>query len=118
MSNKTLWIDDDGLLQRGERGFLVRNHHETKGWDRYYLRNNPPKTNVSFEARPYGWCGTCSDIATHGEGVWEVTKLAKNGRVQLTEITDAETLAEFLDEFGYPELMDDLLEHIHDTTTH
>ena len=118
MSNKTLWIDDDGLLQRGERGFLVRNHHNTKGRDRYYLRDNPPKTNVSFEARPYGWCGTCDDIATFGEGVWEVTKLAKNGRVQLTEITDAETLAEFLDEFGYPELLDDLLEHIHDTATH
>jgi hypothetical protein len=47
MSNKTLWVDNDGLLQQGERGFLVRNHHNTKGWDRYYLRNNPPKTNVS-----------------------------------------------------------------------
>jgi hypothetical protein len=44
-----------------------------------------------------------------------VTKVARNGRVQLTEITDTETLAEFLDEFGYPELLDDLLEHIHDT---
>ena len=119
MTNKTLWIDNsDGLLQVADRGFLVRNSHETKGWTRYFLRNNPPKTSRSFEARPYGWCGTCDSIATFGEGVWEVTKLAKNGRVQLTEITDAETLAEFLDEFGYPELLDDLLEHIHDAVAH
>ena len=63
--SKKIWIDS-GCMQLGERGFLVRNHHETKQWSRYYLRDNPPKTNVSFEATPYGWCGTCDNIATFG----------------------------------------------------
>ena len=115
--SKKIWIDS-GCLQIGERGFLVRNHHETKQWSRYYLRDNPPKTNVSFVATPYGWCGTCDNIATFGEGVWEVTKITRNGRAQLTEIADAERLTEFLDEVGYPELLEDMLQHIHAAPAH
>lgn len=35
--------------------------------------------------------------------------MAKNGRVLLQEVTDQAELEEFLDEYGYPELIDDLL---------
>ena len=115
--SKQIWIDVD-CLQLGERGFLVRNHHDTKGWNRYHLRDNPPKTSVSFEAKPYGWCGTCSDIATFGEGVWEVIKVAANGRAQLAEVTCPEKLEEFLDEVGYPELLEDILGHIQTVVSH
>lgn len=114
---KTIWIDG-GELQAGERGFLVRNHHNTKGWNRYYLRDNPPRTNVSLEDRPYGWCGTCNDIATHGEGVWEVIKVAANGRAQLAEVTCPEKLEDFLEDVGYPDLLEDILDHIQNAVSH
>lgn len=115
MSNKQKWVDGDGEMTVGSKGFLTCNHHELKGWSRYKLRDMPPKTNSSFEDRPYGWCGTYDNIATYGEGVWEVIRIAKNGRALLQEITDTETLAGYLDETGYPDLLDEMLEHIHQT---
>ena len=47
-----------------------------------------------------------------------MTKITRNGRAQLTEIADAERLTEFLDDVGYPELLEDMLQHIHAAPAH
>ena len=111
--SKQIWIDADDSLSIGDRGFLVCNENTMKGWQRHYLRDTPPRTNVSLADTPYGWCGTYNDLATYGCGAYEVIRVARNGRLLLQEITDAETLSGFLEEFGYPDLLDEMLEHIH-----
>lgn len=114
MSTK-LWIDGEHGV--GDAGFLVRISNPVKGSDRYELRNRPPTTNQSHQPRARGWCGTWNDTATHGCGVWKVVRVAKNGRVQLVEITDRSALVAFLDEHGFPDLLDECLEQHEASTT-
>ncbi len=89
----------------GQTGFLVEISHTTKGWTRYDLRDHPAKTNESFKPTLHGWCGTYNDVATHGRGMARVERVAKNGRALVRELTGDE-LAAALDEFGYPDLME------------
>lgn len=108
----TIWIDGPDHISTpvGAAFFLVEHSHCTKRWTRHELRDTPPRTNQSFEARPRGWCGTTNDVSTHGRGVWRVTRVAKNGRVQLVRVTDPAELREYLDEVGFPDLIDELTE--------
>jgi hypothetical protein len=87
----------------GHKAFLIKHHHNLKGWTRYELRDVPAQTNQSYADRLDGWCGTNNDVATYAKGVAEVTKIAKNGRLQVREV-EGDALATFLDEAGYPEL--------------
>lgn len=108
----TIWIDGPDHISTpvGSAFFLVAHSHHLKGWTRHELRDTPPRTNQSFEPRPIGWCGSYNDVSTQGRGVWRVTRVAKNGRVQLTRVTDPTELREYLDETGFPDLLDDLIE--------
>lgn len=103
-----MWIDGENL-NVGEIGFLVEISNAIKGSERHELRNRPPRTNQSHEDRPRGWCGTWNDNSTNGCGVWKVTRTAKNGRAQIVEVTDRDALVAFLDEYGFPELLDECL---------
>lgn len=104
----TMWIDGEELNQ-GDHGFLVEISNSVKGSERHELRNRPPRTNQSHEYRINGWCGTYNDTATYGRGVWKVVRVAKNGRAQIVEVTDREELEAFLDEYGFPELIEQCL---------
>lgn len=101
----TRWIGPDDTLTVGQVGFLVRRHHNLNGWTRYELRDHPAKTNMSFEPRLYGWCGSNYDISTDAEGMASVEKVAKNGRAYVRELEGDELVAA-LEELGYPELGD------------
>lgn len=100
------WIGTEAdTFTAGQTGFLIELSHATKGWTRYDLRDHPPKTNQSFRPMLYGWCGSYNDVSTHGCGMARVERVAKNGRAFVRELTGDE-LAAALEEFGYPELME------------
>lgn len=100
-----MWIGPDENLQVGDKGFLINVSNAIKGTDTYFLRDTPAHTNQSHEPRLRGWCGTWNDTATYGCGMWEVTRVAKNGRAFIRELEDRE-LFDALEEFGYPDLFD------------
>lgn len=110
-TTKSKWIDgpDHITAPVGSTWFLVSHSHALKSWTRYELRDSPPKTNQSFEDTPIGWCGTYNDVATYGRGVWRVVRVAKNGRVQLARVTDRAEIAAYLDEIGFPDLVDECI---------
>lgn len=101
----TMWIDGDDL-EVGEFGFLVRISNLNKNSERFELRNRPPRTNVSHQDTPRGWCGSYNNVSTSGFGVWKVIRVAKNGRAQIVEVTDRDELVAFLDECGFPDLIE------------
>ena len=102
------WIDGSGNETVGDAGFLVHIENQVKGWERFELRDRPPYTNQSREPMPIGWCGSHNDTSTYGKGVWQVVQVARNGRVQINKVLDRDKLEAFLNEYGYPELLDDL----------
>jgi hypothetical protein len=104
-----LWIHGCDGLAVGDAGFLVRISNAIKGNERHQLRHRPPHTDQSNEPIPRGWCGTRNNTATHGVGVWRVLQVAHDGRVEIREITDRDEIAAFLDEYGYPDLLDECL---------
>jgi hypothetical protein len=107
---RTLWIHGRAGLAVGDAGFLVRISSATKESVRYVLRDRPPHTNQSHEPTPGDLCGPRTNIATHAVGVWRVLQVARYGRVEIQEVTDRDELAAFLDEHGFPDLLDKCLE--------
>lgn len=102
MARAQMWIDsNDGH----DIGFLVEFANVLRNSSRFYLSDRPPHTNQSHEPCAVGWCGTWNDIATHGHGVYQVVKRARNGRVLIREVTDRAQLDEFLGDVGYPGLL-------------
>lgn len=75
---------------------------------RYSLSNRPSHTNQSREPRLHGWCGETNNVNRSAIGVWEVVRVAKNGRIQIKEVTDADRIRAYLDETGYPHLADEI----------
>ncbi len=102
-TTRPLWIGPDESLAVGQTGFLIRHWHETKGWVRFDLRDTPARTNVSLEYRLSGWCGSYDNISTTARGMVRVTRVAKNGRALVAQLTGAELTAA-LEDLGYPEL--------------
>lgn len=102
----TRWIGGDAdTFTAGQTGFLVELHHVLKGWRRFDLRDHPAKTNMSFEPRLQGWCGTTGDVACNAHGMAIVERVARNGRAFVREL-EGDALAAALEELGYPELLD------------
>lgn len=99
----TMWIGPDENLAVGDKGFLINTSNPIKGSDTYFLRDTPAYTNQSHEPKLHGWCGSYNDTSTYGRGMWEVVKVAKNGRAQIKELEGVD-LEAALEEFGYPEL--------------
>jgi hypothetical protein len=100
-----LWIHGRDGLAVGDAGFLVRISNATNGSERYELRDRPPRTSQPLEPIPRGRCRTRNDTTTDGLGVWRVLKAARNGRVEVQEITDQDELMVFLAERGYRDLL-------------
>ncbi len=48
-------------------------------------------------------------MSTFGRGIWRVIRRVENGRCKIEAVTDSDQLADFLEEFGYPELLDELV---------
>lgn len=114
-TNERMWVDAWHLqgVKPGSQGFLVGHKNTLTGNQRFELRPTPPKTNRSQEERPFGWCGTNNDVSTDGYGVWEVIKFSAGGqRVLLEEVTSVHKLSEFLDAYGYPDLLNEMLDKI------
>lgn len=107
------WIDEQSNEYEpypekvGDMGFLVQFSNEIKGSDRYSLRYTPAYTNNSNQPRLKGWCGTYSDLATYGLGVWKIVRIAKNGRTLVEEVLNGPERDAFLEEMGYPDLTDE-----------
>lgn len=100
----TKWIDEQEIFGLNDKAFLVLFENTIKDCDRYVLRDQPAYTNVSCKPKLTGWCGTHNDVATHAQGAWQVTRIAKSGRYLITQL-EGEYLGEFLEEMGYPELI-------------
>ena len=107
-----IWIDSDDLstIEVGETGFLVEVENQLTGYHAFSLYSSPPKTNQSHQYRAHGWCGTTNDTAVYGRGVWRVVRVAKNGRIKIEKITDRSKLETFLEECGFPGLLEACLE--------
>lgn len=101
----TMWIGPDETLNVGDKGFLIKHKNSTQGWERHELRDTPAHTNQSHKPRLRGWCGSWNDTSTYGRGVWEVVRVAKNGRCLLSEL-DGDEMQAVLDDLGYPDLTD------------
>jgi hypothetical protein len=99
----TKWIDEQPGYEVGSKAFLIMFSYENTGAEHYVLRDQPAYTNVSREPRLTGWCGTYNNLGTHGEGAWEVIRIAKSGRLLIQQL-GGDALNEFLEEMGYPEL--------------
>lgn len=101
----TMWIGPDETLSVGDKGFLIEHSNYTQRWERYELRDVPAHTNQSHKPKLHGWCGSWNNTATYGRGVWEVVRVAKNGRAFIKELEGDEMQA-VLDDLGYPDLTD------------
>jgi hypothetical protein len=96
----TIWTDEDCVESVDGVGFLVEVAPEGRD-GRYQLRERPPHTNQSHEPRLHGWCGTTDNVAIFGRGLARVSRVTKNGRVQLSSVP---ATPELLEQLGYPEL--------------
>lgn len=103
-----MWIDVnyycDECSRPGDVGFLVEAF--ASGRTTYYMSVEPLRTNRSHEPRLHGWCGETSNVSRTARGVWRVTKTnAAETRILISQVTGT-ALATFLNEVGYPELLD------------
>lgn len=105
-----MWIDcdyNDDCSSVGDTGFLVKSFSTNHARETYHLRDEPLRTNRSHEPKLFGWCGETNNVSRTAMGVWRIAKANKAGtRVLIAQVTGAE-LAAFLDEAGYPELLEE-----------
>lgn len=97
----------------GSIHFLVSNSHLIKGWERFYLRDHPARTNMSRKIMLHGWCGCWNDLSTSGCGIAKIVRVFKNGRIKMEILTSPEgeavrvssknfeAVSRFLEEVGY-----------------
>ena len=97
-----LVYDPDESLRVGDTGFLILLSHPGRA-EQYIVRDTPAQTNRSFEDRLHGWCGSYNDLSTYACGIARVVRVARNGRVLVTQLTGA-SRSSALDELGYPDL--------------
>lgn len=100
----TRWIDEQEY-NVGDRAFLILNDNENTCAERYFMCDQPAHTNHSNRPRLHGWCGSYNNVSTHGCGAVKVVRIAKSGRFLVEELAGDE-LNDFLEEMGYPELME------------
>lgn len=98
-----VWID--GTYDLGSLGFRIDRSTPGQG-ETTTLSQRPAHTNQSHQPRLYGWCGSSNNTNTYANGVWKVTRVASNGRVQICEVTDHAEVEAWLDSVGFPDLAD------------
>jgi hypothetical protein len=115
--SKLIWIDGtsdfggygETLNRVGDIGYLTEVTSYRNGCvTTHRMSDTPCHTNMSREPRLHGWCGETDNVSRSASGVWEVVRVAKNGRVQIREVTDADRIRAYLDETGYPQLADEI----------
>jgi len=101
------WIDVDYETTVGTIGYLVETLDTSRGGPhRLSLRDRPLRTNVSHEPRLYGWCGETDNKSRTAAGVAKVVRMNRLGdRAQIVSLT-GENLRAFLEQDGYPELIE------------
>lgn len=106
-----MWIENDYQHRDYNYvGFLAHRVDINNGNERYSLDDHPPHGNASGNPKPCGWCGTYNNIATYGMGIWRIVRIARNGRIEITKVTDKDDLMKYLDDVGYPDLITQIME--------
>ena len=98
------WID--GTYELGYVGFIVLRSNPIRHTESVSLTQRPPYTNRSHQPKLYGWCGSWNDTNTYAEGIGCVVRVAHNGRCQIAEISARETILAYLEQQGYPDLIE------------
>jgi hypothetical protein len=102
----TTWIDGD--YEIGHIGFRIDTSNPIRHTGTTLLTQHPAHTNQSGQARLYGWCGSTNDTNTYAMGLAKVVRRANNGRVQIAAVRALAEIAQFLEDVGYPSLLDQL----------
>ncbi len=98
------WIDEQPHCLEGEVYFLARSVPD-RGDPRWFLDLSPCRTNISREARLFGWCGTTNGVSVHAYGLALVEKFAKNGRTRIAPVAwDSPAGQQALLYLGWPDL--------------
>jgi hypothetical protein len=98
------WIDGDYPLKH--IGFLIEKSNPIRHTEHLELAQRPAHTNQSHAPKLYGWCGSWNDTNTYALGIARVSRVAGNGRVQVTEVVERAEVQRYLEEVGYPDLLD------------
>jgi len=97
------WIDGDSF-KVGDVGFLIESVINVRGLPtKLALRERPAHTNMSHEPRIGGWCGETNNINIWAHGVARVSRVAKNGRIEVVRLKGDE-LSSALERLGYSQL--------------
>ena len=101
----SFWIDSDagGDLNVQDCGFLVSLFNTSTGVETYRLLSSPARTNVSNEARGWGWCGETNNVSVTAWGLARIEQVARTGRRRVRPITGDDRRVE-LEALGYPDL--------------
>jgi hypothetical protein len=100
------WIDGDYAV--GHVGFRIDTSNPIRQTASTLLTQHPAHTNASCQPRLYGWCGSTNDTNTYALGLAKVVRQGRHGRVQIVEVRALAEIAQFLEEVGYPDLLDQL----------
>ena len=96
----------DKRIEVGKIGFLTSSYDTNTGreWHRFQLA--PGRTNLSGEAKLYGWLGTTDNIDRNALGLVQIVRIFENGRAQVRRIAKGSTEERdaLTDVLGYPEL--------------
>lgn len=100
----------DSRIEVGKIGFLTSSYDTSTGREWYRFQFAPGKTNLSGEAKLYGWLGTTNNIDRNAHGLVQIVRIFANGRAQVRRIAEgsAEERDALTDVLGYPELAPDI----------
>ncbi len=93
-------------LEEGDVGFLVERTNNVTNGSSFSLNEHPAVKNLSGESVLCGWCGTTNDVGVYAHGMAKVVRVCKNGRAQVADL-EGEELKAALEEYGYPELLEE-----------
>jgi len=100
----TLWIDCQDPVIRDTYRYLIEKYDSNNNRTWHILSDAPPRTNQSNEPTVVGSCGSYNNVSTNGKGIWKVIKALNNGRVKLERVTNADKIAAYLEETGFPDI--------------
>ncbi len=74
----------DYTWSKGDEGYLIRVKAPHKR-EYHVMRDEPPLTNMSREARPEGWCGNTNGTDIYGCGRARVVGVREGGDLLIVE---------------------------------
>jgi hypothetical protein len=104
-----MWIDtEDSFMElpEGSPGFMIEISPQGKE-NRFVLQSDPGRTNMSHEAKLFGWLGETNNVSRTAHGLWKVIDGSITGsRVKVGRVTDRAEIEKFLELVGWPELIE------------